>query len=164
MEAKQNTKRKPKKAMLILIIAAAVCFLIGAVAFSVWDSRHHTILLDLKTVEILETADSDEVAVQITGKARQWWFDLSAHTFHVEKHWSGDLPFTVQPSEGVTTSFLKSADFAVTAYCRKEDLRHVSLGVSASDGERLNDIGYHIMMDKRLFRYVTVDELPAPEQ
>ena len=164
MEPEQNNKRKKKKTLLILAIAAAALFLIGGVAFSIWDSRHHTILLDLKTVEILEPAGSSEnpyVAIRINGKARQWWFDTSSHTFHVQKHWSGDLPFTVQPSEIITTSFLKSADFAVTAFCRKDDLRYVSLGVSAADGERLNDIGYHIINDQRLFQSVAVETLPA---
>ena len=163
MEPKQNNRRKKQRTLLILAIAAAVCFLAGAVAFSFWHSRHYTILLDPQTVEILETADSDEVVIRITGKARQWWFDLSSHTFHVQKHYSGDLPYEVLPSENITTSFFKSADFAVTAFCRKDDLRDVSLGVSALDGERLNDLGYHIYKDKKMFRYKTVDALPARE-
>ena len=163
MEHEQNNRRKKQKTLLILAIAAAVFFLAGAVAFSFWHSRHYTILLDPQTVEILETADSDEVVIRITGKARQWWFDLSPHTFHVQKHYSGDLPYEVLPSENITTSFFKSADFSVTAFCRKYELRHVLLGVTSADGERLNDIGYYLMRDKKLFRYKTVDALPARE-
>lgn len=163
MEPKLNAKRKKKRTLLFFAIAAAVCFLIGAVAFSFWHSRHYTILLDPQTVEILETADSDKVVIRITGKARQWWFDLSSHTFHVQKHYSGDLPYEVLPSENITTSFVKSADFSVTVFCRKYELRYVLLGVTSADGERLNDIGYYLMRDKKLFRYKTVDALPALE-
>ena len=163
MEPKLNAKRKKKRTLLFLVIAAAACFLIGAVVFSLWHSRHYTILLDPQAVEILETADSDGVVIRITGKARQWWFDLSSHTFHVQKHYSGDLPYEVLPSVNITTSFFKSAVFSVTAFCRKYELRDVLLGVTSAEGERLNDIGYYLMRDKKLFRYKTVDALPALE-
>lgn len=167
MEPKQNAGRKTKRIVLIMIIAAVILFLSGGIAFSLWHSRHYTILLDLKTVEIMEPAGDSEnpyVAIRINGKARQWWFDTATHTFRVQKHYSGDLPFTVQPSDVLTTSFLKSAEFEVMAFCRKNELSDVGLGVTAVDGSWSNDIGYRIMQDEKRFRFVTVDDLPVPER
>ncbi len=160
MENERSAGQKRKRVLIAFPILLLVLILTGLVAFSVGHSRHYTILLDLKTVEITETTEEDNpyLSIRITGKARQWWFDTSTRTFCVKKHESGDLPFTVQPSDVLTTSFLNSTDFTVKVSCRKEDLPQVSLGVTAADGSWHNDIGYWIVRDKKLFRFVTTDE------